>query len=138
MRSPQLQRPQLKDIGRQSEDLQAVLLALGEADLILLVLFSDKVMIGEKTKMIEKLAIEKDLDNKRWTTVPQDPSSVTLSDLVTKESLFSFTALNLDTSFLQSPVLNWKENKVHNHGKQTIHHLAVTNDATEWGDQTDH
>lgn len=53
---------------------------------------------------------------------PQDPSLVTLSDLVTKESLFSFTALKLDASFLPSPVLSWKQNEVDNRGKETIHH----------------
>ncbi|KAG0717012.1 hypothetical protein GWK47_008322 [Chionoecetes opilio] len=71
-------------------------------DLVGLALFSDKVTIEGKTKMVEKLAIDKDLDKKRWTTAPQDPSSVTLSDLVTKESLFSFTELKLDASF--SPI----------------------------------
>ncbi|KAG0715152.1 hypothetical protein GWK47_012624 [Chionoecetes opilio] len=85
----------------------------------------DKVTIEEKTKMVEKLAINKDLDKKRWTTAPQDPSSVTLSDLVTKESLFSFTELKLDASFLQSPVLSWKENEAYNQGKETVQHLAV-------------
>ena len=63
-------------------------------DLVDLSLFSDKVMIEEKTKMVEKLAIDKELDKKWWTTVTQDASSVNLSDLVTKESLFSFTQLN--------------------------------------------
>ncbi|KAG0723530.1 hypothetical protein GWK47_042533 [Chionoecetes opilio] len=94
-------------------------------DLVGLALFSDKVTIEEKTKMVEKLAIDKDLDKKRWTTAPQDPSSVTLSDLVTKESLFSFTELKLDASFLQSPVLSWKENEAYNQGKETVQHLAV-------------
>ncbi|KAG0725861.1 hypothetical protein GWK47_037776 [Chionoecetes opilio] len=41
-------------------------------DLVGLALFSDKVTIEEKTKMVEKLAIDKDLDKKRWTTAPQD------------------------------------------------------------------
>ncbi|KAG0710846.1 hypothetical protein GWK47_021956 [Chionoecetes opilio] len=89
-------------------------------DLVGLALFSDKVTIEEKTKMVEKLAIDKDLDKKRWTTAPQDPSSVTLSDLVTKESLFSFTELKLNASFLQSPVLSWKENEAYNQGKETV------------------
>lgn len=86
-------------------------------DLVGLALVSDKVTIEEKTKMVEKLAIDKDLDKKRWTTAPQDPSSVTLSNLVTKE--------------LQSPVLSWKKNEAYNQGKETVHHLAVTNDAAE-------
>ncbi|KAG0724944.1 hypothetical protein GWK47_039547 [Chionoecetes opilio] len=81
--------------------------------------------------MVEKLAIDKDLDKKRWTTAPQDPSTVTLSDLVTKESLFSFTELKLDASFLQSPVLSWKENEASDQGKETVQHLAVTNDPAE-------
>ncbi|KAG0712007.1 hypothetical protein GWK47_019372 [Chionoecetes opilio] len=100
-------------------------------NLVGLALFSDKVTIEEKTKMVEKLAIDKDLDKKRWTTALQDPSSVTLSDLVTKESLFSFTELKLDSSFLQSPVLSWKENEAYNQDKETVQHLAVTNDPAE-------
>ena len=39
-------------------------------DLVGISLFSDKVMINEKTKMVKKLAIDKDIDKKRWTTAP--------------------------------------------------------------------
>ncbi|KAG0722850.1 hypothetical protein GWK47_043775 [Chionoecetes opilio] len=58
-------------------------------DLVDLALFSDKVTIEEKTKMVEKLAIDKDLDKKRWTTAPQDPSSVEWVDQYVQKHLYA-------------------------------------------------
>lgn len=57
-------------------------------DLVGFSLFRDKVTIVEKTKIVEELAIDKDFDKKRYPTAPQDPSLMTLSDLVSKESFF--------------------------------------------------
>ncbi|KAG0703188.1 hypothetical protein GWK47_024913 [Chionoecetes opilio] len=77
-----------KILGGHGEDLQAALCVLGTGPGGL-PCSSDKSHDEEKTKMVEKLAIDKDLDKKRWTTAPQDPSSVTLRTLSPKESLFS-------------------------------------------------
>lgn len=39
--------------------------------------------------------------------------------------------MKLDASGLQFLVVSWKENEADNQGKETVHQLALTNDAAE-------
>ncbi|KAE8739196.1 hypothetical protein FOCC_FOCC015302 [Frankliniella occidentalis] len=105
---------------------------LGE-HLICLAFFDPDVPVEEKKKMSS--ALQNNSPSSQH--VKRNPGSVSqessISDLVTKKSLFFFEKLCISTEFLKTSPENWPEEETYIHGKEVCESLVVVNDIAERG-----
>ena len=112
-------------------------------DMIPLSLFSSKVSDSEKEDIASKLLACKPTDgfvtpSGRFGTghgKPKFPETISLDtklvDLVSKDSWLFFHLLQIDDTFLSSPVSLWKDLDSFVNGKSNVSAINVTNDAAE-------
>ena len=111
-------------------------------ELILLSLFSDKVTLEEKEKMVEKLKCFKRVNgfqNRHGTgfgkpVLPQiKENKLNLSEYVGASSWYFFTMLGIETEFLNLPVDEWKAAPSYILACDIIKNIRTVNDMAERG-----
>lgn len=131
--SPSISQTALKTIGRHLWYLSA--------ELIPLVLFSQRVSVDEKNSLAACLRqlMEKSSDDQkeerciRSTNDPSALHNVTLKDFVTSSSLLFFNALLLPTNFLMTDASTWQQTPSFQKATAVVSSLKVVNDCAERG-----
>ncbi|KAG0710101.1 hypothetical protein GWK47_023501 [Chionoecetes opilio] len=102
------------------------------ADLVGLSLFSERISMEEKKKMLKRRGRKGPRPNPFNKAADQLINS-SLPSLTSSASVRALTLLNIDISFLSLPVDEWEANPAYQKGVSTVKNLSVTNDGAERG-----
>jgi hypothetical protein len=98
--------------------------------------FDEGLSASERQKIVQNMSTKEgaeDPSRKRDEIQLSDVPKMSVSDLVTKNSLKFFEILGLQTDFFKYPVSEWASRDDYQEGRQISTHLRVVNDTAERG-----